>query len=153
MEDLNKRLVEVEYILKKLDDKYLNKIPQEIWDYIEENKDLIASFGRIQYYEKAEKDEDGAKKAKSLYKELSQIKRTFTLSGVQGDVRVRGGSPYYVDFFNQDRAEYIRGWYRVNSVTHHFKDSTYTMDMDVTLIGDMDERGWKAGEKWIKEGA
>ena len=122
-------------------------------DYIEENKDLIASFGRIQYYEKAEKDEDGAKKAKSLYKELSQIKRTFTLSGVQGDVRVRGGSPYYVDFFNQDRAEYIRGWYRVNSVTHHFKDSTYTMDMDVTLIGDMDERGWKAGEKWIKEGA
>lgn len=39
MEDLNKRLVEVEYILKKLDDKYLNKIPQEIWDYIQENKD------------------------------------------------------------------------------------------------------------------
>lgn len=39
MEDLNKRLVEVEYILKKLDDEYLNKIPQEIWDYIEENKD------------------------------------------------------------------------------------------------------------------
>lgn len=39
MEDLNKRLAEVEYILKKLDDKYLNKIPQEMWDYIEENKD------------------------------------------------------------------------------------------------------------------
>lgn len=39
MEDLNKRLVEVEYILKKLDDQYIKKIPQEIWDYIEENKD------------------------------------------------------------------------------------------------------------------
>ena len=39
MEDLNKRLVEVEYILKKLDDEYIKKIPQEIWDYIEENKD------------------------------------------------------------------------------------------------------------------
>ena len=39
MEDLNKRLVEVEYILKKLDDEYTKKIPQEIWDYIEENKD------------------------------------------------------------------------------------------------------------------
>lgn len=39
MDDLNKRLVEVEYILKKLDDEYIEKIPQEIWDYIEENKD------------------------------------------------------------------------------------------------------------------
>lgn len=39
MEDLKRRLVEVEYILKKLDDKYIQKIPQEIWDYIEENKD------------------------------------------------------------------------------------------------------------------
>ena len=39
MEDLNKRLVEVEYILKKLDDEYIKKIPQEIWDYIDENKD------------------------------------------------------------------------------------------------------------------
>ena len=39
MENLNKRLVEVEYILKKLDDEYIKKIPQEIWDYIEENKD------------------------------------------------------------------------------------------------------------------
>ncbi len=39
MNDLNKRLVEVEYILKKLDDEYIKKIPQEIWDYIEDNKD------------------------------------------------------------------------------------------------------------------
>lgn len=39
MEDLNKRLVEVEYILRKLEEKYIKKIPQEIWDYIEENKD------------------------------------------------------------------------------------------------------------------
>lgn len=39
MEDLNKRLVEVEYILRKLEDEYIKKIPQEIWDYIEENKD------------------------------------------------------------------------------------------------------------------
>ena len=39
MEDISKRLVEVEYILKKLDDEYISKIPKEIWDYIEENKD------------------------------------------------------------------------------------------------------------------
>ena len=39
MKDLNKRLVEVEYILKKMDNEYIRKIPQKIWDYIEENKD------------------------------------------------------------------------------------------------------------------
>ena len=39
MEDLNKRLVEIEYILRKLEDEYIKKIPQEIWDYIEKNKD------------------------------------------------------------------------------------------------------------------
>lgn len=39
MKDINKRLAEAEYILKKLDDKYIKKIPQKIWDYIEENKD------------------------------------------------------------------------------------------------------------------
>ena len=39
MKEINKRLVEVEYILRKLDDEYINKIPQEVWDYIDENKD------------------------------------------------------------------------------------------------------------------
>lgn len=39
MEGLNKRLVEVEYILKKLDDNYIEKIPQDVWEYIDENKD------------------------------------------------------------------------------------------------------------------
>lgn len=39
MEEIDKRLVEVEYILKRLDNKYINKIPQEVWDYINENKD------------------------------------------------------------------------------------------------------------------
>lgn len=39
MEELNKRLVEVEYILKNLEEQYIKKIPQEFWDYLEENKD------------------------------------------------------------------------------------------------------------------
>ncbi len=39
MEEINKRLVEVDCILKKLDDEYINKIPQEVWDFITENKD------------------------------------------------------------------------------------------------------------------
>ena len=46
MNEINKRLVEVEYILKKIDDKYIKKIPQEIWDYIDNNKgeDYIFNF-------------------------------------------------------------------------------------------------------------
>lgn len=39
MESENKRLVEVECILKKLESKYINKIPKEIWNFIEQNKD------------------------------------------------------------------------------------------------------------------
>ncbi len=39
MKEINKSLVEVEYILRKLDDEYINKIPQEVWDYINKNKD------------------------------------------------------------------------------------------------------------------
>lgn len=44
MKDLNKRLVEVETILKKLDENYINKIPTEIWDFIEKNKDDQYTF-------------------------------------------------------------------------------------------------------------
>lgn len=39
MEEMNKRLCEVEYILKKLEKSYQGKIPKEIWQFINENKD------------------------------------------------------------------------------------------------------------------
>lgn len=39
MVDIDKRLTELEYVLKKLDNKYLQNIPQEVWNYINENKD------------------------------------------------------------------------------------------------------------------
>ena len=39
MNDINQRLVEVDTILKKLDPKSLSRIPQEVWDYLNENKD------------------------------------------------------------------------------------------------------------------
>lgn len=39
MEDLNKRLVEVECVLQKLVQNDKEKIPQKVWDYIENNKD------------------------------------------------------------------------------------------------------------------
>lgn len=39
MEDISKRLVEVECILSQLDSIYKEKIPNELWNYINENKD------------------------------------------------------------------------------------------------------------------
>ena len=44
MVDVNKRLVEVETILEKLDTNYKNKIPNELWEYIKRNKDKTYSF-------------------------------------------------------------------------------------------------------------
>lgn len=44
MNEINKRLVEVETILKKLDKESISKIPQEVWDYIIKNKDTNYSY-------------------------------------------------------------------------------------------------------------
>lgn len=44
MKDLDKRLVEVEYILKKLDKSFLDKIPLEIWEYLRQNKNINYTF-------------------------------------------------------------------------------------------------------------
>lgn len=44
MKDLNKRLVEVEAVLERLEDKYKKKIPLEIWEYIKKNKDTTYDF-------------------------------------------------------------------------------------------------------------
>ena len=44
MVDINKRLVEVEAILEKLDITYKNKIPKELWDFLKKNKDNDYSF-------------------------------------------------------------------------------------------------------------
>ena len=44
MEELSKRLKEVEYILRKLDDEYIKKIPKEVWNYINDNMDKNYQF-------------------------------------------------------------------------------------------------------------
>lgn len=44
MENLSKRLVEVEAVLERLEDKYKKKIPSEIWEYIKQNKDTTYDF-------------------------------------------------------------------------------------------------------------
>lgn len=44
MEEVSKRLVEVEFILKLLNEENLRKIPNELWNYIVEYKDKDYKF-------------------------------------------------------------------------------------------------------------
>lgn len=143
-EDLSDTYTTVK-VVQETDDEKKSK------EFIAKDDAMVERYGKIQYYSKINKDEDGQKKADALFEDNSKLKTTFSVSGLQGDIRARGGAPIYVDFFNQDRAEYIRGWYRIDSATHHFVDGLHTMDLDLTLIGDLDANGWVFGEKWIKE--
>lgn len=44
MEELSQRLVEVECVLNKMDEQTTKKIPQEFWEFINENKDTNYNF-------------------------------------------------------------------------------------------------------------
>lgn len=44
MEELSQRLVEVECVLNKMDEQIIKKIPQEFWEFINENKDINYNF-------------------------------------------------------------------------------------------------------------
>lgn len=44
MEELSQRLIEVEYVLNKMDEKYKKKIPQEFFEFMNKNKDINYKF-------------------------------------------------------------------------------------------------------------
>lgn len=44
MESLGKRLIEVECVLNRMDQKYIKKIPQEFLNFMNENKDINYNF-------------------------------------------------------------------------------------------------------------
>jgi len=108
--------------------------------FIAENKLNMSRYGFIQRFEKLEEGENGHAKANQLLNQASDS-TTFSISGAQGDIRVRGGSLIYVDFFGPDMAEYIRGWFRTLSVTHSFSGGTHLMDLDLECVF-MDTTGW-----------
>lgn len=78
MKDLSKRLKEVEYILKKLDDEYIKKIPKEVWDYINENMDINHQFN---YDEEKNLDEQNLNI--DTISILTYINIEFLLDGIQ----------------------------------------------------------------------
>lgn len=108
-------------------------------NYVAEDKDLQARYGVIEYTASLGEYENGDFVAKHTLKEKSKETKKLTISGCQGDIVVRGGSPVYVDFFSDDFREFIRGWFRTDSVTHHLGKAHHTMDLTLSEIEMYDD--------------
>lgn len=107
--------------------------------YIAQNEEEVRKYGRFEYYQKLNEFENGDFVARHLLKEKVASPPTISLSNVQGDIRVRGGSNVFVDFFSEDRMEYIRGYFKVSSVTHTIEDGVHRMDLQGELIDMYDD--------------
>lgn len=98
-------------------------------------------YGTIEYQGTVSEGENGQAKADQLIAEVSKDfdKGELTINACQGDITVRGGTPVLVDFFTQDRQEYIRGWWETQSVTHHFDNCHHTMDLTLKELIDLND--------------
>lgn len=96
-------------------------------------------YGTIEYSEKLNDGENGDAKVQSILKEHNSESRRLSITGCQGDIVVRGGTPIFVDFFSVDNKEYIRGYFKTESVTHHIKAGFHTMDLELSLIEMYDD--------------
>lgn len=96
----------------------------------------IGMFGVREFYSQVDDGENIDNVARTLLEDKSFLKYNMTISDQIGDPRVVGGSSVYVDFFTPGyhTREYIRGWFRVDRVTHKFSNATHLMDLELTLL-------------------
>lgn len=104
--------------------------------YVTKDSKNIGKWGTLQYLDKIDNPDIGKLKSKALLKLYDKKKRTLTISGVIGNVNVRGGSlvPVMLDLGDITVANYML----VEKVTHIFKNCEYTMDL-VVSGGDFSE--------------
>ena len=97
---------------------------------------LVDKIGRINKNQSLQEGQDGQATAETKLRELVEEEVKLTISGCQGDPNVRGGTPMKVNFYDAEfiEREYIRGWFKVSSVTHHFKAGYHNMDMNLDLV-------------------
>lgn len=107
--------------------------------YTLENEAYSDKYGTIEYTDSLGDGENEEVKAQSILDQHVDEGRSLSISGCQGDIVVRGGTPVFVDFFSKDNKEYIRGFFKTNSVTHNFKAGHHTMDLDLSLIEMYDD--------------
>lgn len=133
-----------DYSYKESLDGFYNRITVETKEenqadrkkVVAEDTDSIARFGLREYYSQVDDGENIDNVAKTLLEDKDYLKYKMSISGQIGDPRVVGGSSVYVDFYGERYRvrEYIRGWFRVDSATHHFENATHTMDLELTLL-------------------
>lgn len=102
--------------------------------YVTNDEANQSKWGVLQYYEKETGDANAGvlqSKAKAILNYYGQVNRTLRLTGVLGDIRVRGGSLLLVNMGLGDLV--LRNWMCVENAKHHFKEGVHTMDL--TLSG------------------
>lgn len=100
----------------------------------------IKKWGVLQFFENINEKVTDAKakeKAENLIKLYNHKRRSFTINGIFGDIRVRGGSSFIV---NLDVGDIIVNNYMiVEKVKHNFSLDIHTMDIE--FIGQMGIKG------------
>lgn len=110
--------------------------------------EAIEKYGFLELQGTVEEKENAQNKAEQELLNNLAPATTLSLTGVQGDITVRGGTPVAVDFFTRDRQEYIRGWFRVLTVTHKIGPARHTMDLSCELIEMKDDWGNTSPDYW-----
>ncbi|MDF2989448.1 MAG: Phage late control protein [Eubacterium sp.] len=91
----------------------------------------MEAWGVLQYYESIDENTNGKAKADALLSLYNHKTRNLSVSGVAGDLRVRGGSIIVVDLEIGDIN--LKNFMLVESVRHTFNSNRHTMDL--TLRG------------------
>ena len=99
--------------------------------YLAKDSGNIAQWGVLQYCDTLQDGEDGKTKADAFLKLYNRKKRSLTLSGVLGDIRVRAGSSFVVNLKLDDLE--VNNYMVVEQVKHSFENGEHKMDL--TLIG------------------
>ena len=102
------------------------------------NETLEKIYGTINKNVNVQEGENPNVVAQNLLNEMDITKISLSVTGCQGDITVRGGTPIRADFYSEDNMEYIRGWFRVESVKHHFEAGYHDMDLTCSLIKMVD---------------
>lgn len=97
--------------------------------YIEKSDSNIKKWGKLQYFDKIDEESDCKNKAKTLLKLYNRVNRILSFKDVLGDIRVRGGSLIYVNFYLGDI--HLKQFMMVEKVTHKFNQNSHFMDLDV----------------------
>ena len=95
------------------------------------DKDTIAQWGTLRYFEEVKTPTIGQSKADSLLKLYNKKTRELKVTGAFGDISVRGGTLIPVKLYLGDTN--VNNYMLVEKVTHNFDNDHHTMDL--TLEG------------------